>query len=127
MQCDCRHGVHIRLRDIFDHNWNVVVPSSDSFIVGCCYEPPVLVHEGDSVDRTQMLIVFLRDLPRVHVILLKSAGCRDVSFNIHLDNFLVHHTCQEDVLFVFVWMEPENMCHLSIGEVLETLSSFCVP
>jgi len=128
VQCDGRHGVHIRLCDVFDHDRNVEVPGSDRFVIGRRHKPSVLVHKGDGIDRSQMLIIFLRDFPRVYIILLKLAGLLCiVKLSPHLDDFLVHHAGQENVLLVVVWMESEDMGHFPIGEVFQALACFCVP
>lgn len=69
MQSDGRHGVHVRLGYVLDHHWDIEIPCSDSLIVGRRHKPPILVDECDGVYRSEMLIVFLRNLARVYVIL----------------------------------------------------------
>ena len=55
--------------DILDYNWDIEIPGPYSFIIGGCYKSSILIHESDCVDGTQMLVIFLRDLTRVHVVL----------------------------------------------------------
>ena len=69
MQSYGRHRVHERLGDVLDDNWDVVVPSTYSFVIGGCDKTSIFVNKGDSVDWTEMLIVFLSDFSRIHVIL----------------------------------------------------------
>ena len=59
----------MRLCNVFDYDWYVEIPGSYSLVIGCCYKSAILIHKSDSVDGTQMLVVFLRDFSRVHVIL----------------------------------------------------------
>ena len=61
--------MHVRFSNVFDHYRNVEIPCSDRLVVGRCNEPPVFVNEGDCVDRTKMLVVFLNNFTRVNVIL----------------------------------------------------------
>jgi hypothetical protein len=44
-----------------------------------------------------------------------------------LDNLLVHHTGQENMLLIFVGMEAHYVCHLAVREILYALASFCIP
>ena len=72
MNRDCGHRVHVRLCDILDDNRDVEVPGSDGLVIGCRDETPVLIDEGNRVHRTKVLVVFLRNLPRIHVVLTYS-------------------------------------------------------
>ena len=45
----------------------------------------------------------------------------------YLDDLLVGHTGQEDVLLVLVGMEPDNVWDLAVTEPLQTLSGLRVP
>ena len=65
--------MHVRLGDVLDHNRNVVVPRADSLVVGGGYESTILIYKRDGVHWAQVLIVFLDNLPRIHVILY--VGC----------------------------------------------------
>jgi len=69
VECHRWHGMHVRFGNVLDHHRNVKVPSSDCFIVRSRHKPPVFIYEGNSINRSKMLIVFLRDLARVHIIL----------------------------------------------------------
>lgn len=69
MECYGGHRVHVRLSDVFDHYGYVEIPCPDRFIIRCCHESSIFVHKGDRVDRSKMLIVFLSDVSRVHVVL----------------------------------------------------------
>lgn len=59
----------MRFGNVFDNHRNVVVPSADGLVVRSCHESPILIHECDRVHGTKMLVVFLCDLTRVHVVL----------------------------------------------------------
>ena len=61
--------MHVWLRNILDHNRNVEIPSADRLIVRRGHKAPVFVNECDGVDRTKMLVVFLRYFARVDVVL----------------------------------------------------------
>ena len=69
MNGHCGHRVHIRLGDVFDGDRNVEIPGPNGFVIRRGDEPPILIHEGDCVDRPQMLIVLLRDLSCPYVVL----------------------------------------------------------
>lgn len=69
MECHRGHRVHVRLGDILDNDWNIIVPTSDSFIVRCRDESSIVVHEGNGVDWPKMLIIGLHDLMGSQVIL----------------------------------------------------------
>ena len=44
-----------------------------------------------------------------------------------MDDILVRHTSEEDVLFVFVRMELDNVGDLTVAEPLDALACLCVP
>lgn len=69
MEGDTGHRVHVRLGDVLDDYWDIVVPCTDRLIVRSSHESPVLVYECDGVDRSKMLVVFLDDFGSVHIIL----------------------------------------------------------
>ena len=59
----------MRLSDVLDDYGDVKVPGPDRLVVGGCYETSVLVDEGNRVDGSEVLVVFLRNFAGVHVIL----------------------------------------------------------
>lgn len=61
--------MHIRFGDVLDHNRDIIVPCTDRLIVRRRDETSVVVDESNRVDRSQMLVVFLRDFGGVHVVL----------------------------------------------------------
>lgn len=69
-----------------------------------------LVAESNSVDRAQMMIVFLDQLSAPSVV---------------LDNLLVGHTRQK--LMGCAWINADNMRRLSSGEFVEAFSCLCIP
>ena len=71
--------MHIGFGNVLDDDRNVKVPSPYCFVVRCCNEPPILVDECNSVDRPKMLVVFLGDISRVHVILENDKSSDDNS------------------------------------------------
>ena len=64
-----RHGVHVWFGDVLDNDGDIVVPSSNGFIVRGRDESTVVVDEGDGVDGSEMLVVLLDDLIGVDVVL----------------------------------------------------------
>jgi hypothetical protein len=68
---DSRHRVHGRLRDVLDHDGNVVVPNSDRLVVRRGDESTVVVDKVDRVDGSEVLVVLLRDVARGHIVLLE--------------------------------------------------------
>ena len=69
-----------------------------------------LVAEGDSIDGTQVVIVFLHHLSTPSVV---------------LQDLLVAHTRKE--LVWCAWIDAHNMRRLSSCELVQALSSFCIP
>jgi hypothetical protein len=69
MNGHCGHRVHVWLRDVFDRDRDVEIPSANRLVIRSRDEPPILVHESDCVDRSQVLVVLLRDLSRSYVVL----------------------------------------------------------
>ena len=69
MNGHCGHRVHIRLGDVFDCHGDVEIPGANGLVIRCGDEPPILIHEGDCVNRPQMLIVLLRDFSCPYVVL----------------------------------------------------------
>ena len=125
--------MHVRLCDVLDYNRDVEVPSSDGLVVRRGYEPPIIVHKRDCVHRPEMLVVFLRDLPRVHIVLMNTSSGTSADVNYctrmcpHLDDLLVGHTRQENVLLVFVRMESHDVRDFSIAEPLQASTGLGVP
>lgn len=56
------HRVHVRFSNVLDDDGDIVVPSTDRFIVRGSHETSILIHERDRIDRTQMLVVRLYNL-----------------------------------------------------------------
>ena len=69
MKRNSRHGVHVRLGNVLDNDGNIELPCTDRLVVRSRDESAVVVDEGDSIDRSKMLVVLLRDIARVHVVL----------------------------------------------------------
>ena len=61
--------MHVGFCDVFDDDRDIIVPSTDCFVIRSSNEPSVLVDECDRVDGAEMLVVFLYDLARVDVVL----------------------------------------------------------
>lgn len=62
--------MHVRFRNVLDDNGDIVIPSTYRFIVRGRHETPIIIHERDSVDRTQVLVVGLDNLSLSQIILL---------------------------------------------------------
>jgi hypothetical protein len=117
--------VHVRLGDILDDNWNIIVPTSDGLIVRCRDESSIVVHECNGVDWPKMLIIGLHDLMSSQVIL--NLGQLHRLKQTYLDDLLVLHTREKDVLLVSVWVEFDNIWYLAIRERLYAFSGFGIP
>ncbi len=61
--------MHVWLSDVLDNDRDVKVPCAYRFIIRSRDESSVLVDEGDSIDGAEMLIVFLGNVTRIHIIL----------------------------------------------------------
>lgn len=66
--------MHVGFGDVLDHDWDIEIPGPYSFVIGRGNKSPILIHESDSVDGTQVLVILLRDFPRVHVVLGVGGG-----------------------------------------------------
>lgn len=80
-----RHGVHVGLSDVLDHDRDIVVPRSDRLVVRGRDEPAVVVDEGDRVDGSEMLVVLLRDLVGVGVVLQARVKKRRGESELHVE------------------------------------------
>ena len=69
MQRDCWHGMHVRLCNVLDDDGDIEIPCSNRLVVGSGHESAILVHKGDRIDRSQMLVIFLRYLTGIDVVL----------------------------------------------------------
>lgn len=129
VQSDRRHGVHVRLGDVLDNHRNVIVPASDGFIIRSGDKSSVLIHERDGVYRAKMLIVSLHNLTLSQVILKKLLG-GDLPLqqtDTYLDNFLILHTGQENILLISIRIKFDDIRDLAIRERLDTLARLCIP
>lgn len=105
-------GVHVRFRDEFDGNGDVVLPDTDGFVVGRRNKTTVVVHKGDRVDGSQMVVVVLRALP---------GAC------VELNNLLVGHTSQKLVRMLRIGVEADNVRYLARRESADALAVLRVP
>lgn len=53
-------GVHVRFRDEFYGDGDVVFPCAEGLVVGGCDEAAVLIDESYSIYGPEMVVVFLR-------------------------------------------------------------------
>lgn len=129
MEGDCRHRVHMGLSDVLDDNWDIEIPGPNGLVVRCCYKPAVFINEGDSVHRSQVLVVFLRYFSRVYVVLIaRSAGrLRNYRQGTHLNDLFVGHSGKEDVLLIFIGVEPNHVRDFAVAKPLNALASFRIP
>lgn len=120
----------MRFCDVLYHDRNIVIPSTDGLIVRRRDKPSVLVHKSDSIDRTQMLVILLGYLPRIHVILhgrIQWSIEPETRSRTYLNNLLIRHTSEEYVLFVLIRMEAHNVGSLAVTESLKTLAGLSIP
>ena len=61
--------MHVGFCNVFDDDRDIIVPSTDRFVIRSSDEPSILVDKCDRVDGAEMLVVFLYDLARVDVVL----------------------------------------------------------
>ena len=128
MECHGGHGMHVGFRNVLDHDRYVIVPRPDRLIVRGGHEATVFVDERDRVHRPQVLVVLLRDLARVHVILAASGEHRlRGTEETDLDDLLVRHAGEKDVLLVVVGVEAHDIGGLAIAEAVEALAGLGVP
>ena len=84
--------MHERFGDVFDDNRDVKVPCTYSLVVRRRGEPSILIDESDRIHRSQMLVIFLRDLTSVYVVLtnegVKTEGEEEIRSK-YLDDLLV--------------------------------------
>lgn len=105
--------MHAGLGDIFDDDRNVKLPDTHRLVVRCTDEASVLVDKGNRVDRAQMLVVLLNDVPRVGVKLV---------------DFLVGTSSEENMLLVRVRVEADTVRDLVVGrESRNAFARFRVP
>lgn len=69
MEGDCWHRMHVRFSNVLDHDGDIEVPCPYGLVIRRRDKATVFINEGDSVHRPQMLVVFLGNLTRVHIIL----------------------------------------------------------
>lgn len=69
---DRGHRVHVWFGNVFDHDGNIVIPTTYRLVVRSGYETSILVYERNRVDGSQVLIICLDDLIRTQVVLLIS-------------------------------------------------------
>jgi hypothetical protein len=118
------------LRDVLDHDRDIIIPCSDGLIVRRRYKPTIFVDKRDRVDRAQVLIIFLGDLSRVHVILVAASITSIIDQDrrkTNLNYLFVRHTSEENMLFVFVRVEAHDIGSLAITKPLETLAGLSIP
>lgn len=61
--------MHVRFGYVFDDDGNIPVPRPDRLVIRSRHEPAILIYEGDRVDSTEVLVVFLGDLAGGDVVL----------------------------------------------------------
>ena len=78
-----------------------------------------------------MLVVLLRDLSRIDVVLNGSTWSAESTFIAHattyLNDLFVGHSGEEDILLIFVGMEPNDVRDLSVAKPFEALTCLRVP
>jgi Na+-transporting NADH:ubiquinone oxidoreductase subunit NqrB len=76
-----------------------------------------------------MLVVFLGYFPGIHVILNNYRQYVYIAARkqTYLNNLFIRHTSEENILFILVWMESNDVRYLPVAEALEALAGFRVP
>lgn len=123
--------MHVWFSDILDDHRYIKVPSPYCFVVRGGDEAAVFINESNGVDRTQVLIVFLCNVAGVHIVLqqydmfgrLKTRQKTETNLN----NLLIRHTSEENVLFILIWVEPDDIRNLPITKAFDTLAGFSIP
>jgi len=124
--------MHVGFRDIFDHHGNIIIPCAYGLVVRGSNKPSVFIHEGDGINRAQVLVVLLCDFTGVHVILqggVNSAAapvCKSKTWTC-LDDLLVGHARQKYVLLVFIRVESDDVWDFAIAKTFQALASLGVP
>jgi len=90
MESHSWHRVHVWFGNVLDDYGDVEIPRADRLIVRSGHKAPIFVNECDSIDRSKMLIVFLRDFARVDVVLCTVSVLGGKKSEVtHLDDLLV--------------------------------------
>ena len=78
-----------------------------------------------------MLVVLLRDLSRIDVVLNCGTWSAESTFRAHattyLNDLFVGHSGEEDILLIFVGMEPDDVRDLSVTEPFQALACLRIP
>lgn len=82
--------MHIWLTDMFRNNRNSKLPYVDLLVIRSRHKTTAVFDESDSIDASKMLFVLLDGFLLINVI---------------LEDLLVRAACEEDVLFIIVWVE----------------------
>ena len=132
MQGDGWHGMHVRFSNVLDYDRYIIVPCPDRFIVRSGDKPTIFIDKRNCVDWSQVLVVFLGDVARIHIVLTAASRLASVvrkqgGNGAYLDNLFVRHTSEEDVLFVIVGVEADDVWRLAVTEPLEALTGLGVP
>ena len=121
--------MHIGLCDVLDDDGNIVVPPSNRLVIRCRQEPSIVIDPGNCVDRAQMLVVLLRDLLLSQIVLNRWIKVSFVHGHTssrqsaaYLNDLLILHTSQEDVLLVFIRVELDTVGDLAVRERLYALT-----
>ena len=43
--------MHVRLGDVFDNDWDIIIPSTNGLIVRRGDKSPILIYKGDGIHR----------------------------------------------------------------------------
>ena len=65
--------MHMGFCNVLDHDGYIIVPRSNSFIIRGSDKPTIFVDERNRVHRSQVLVVFLRNLARLHIVLMATS------------------------------------------------------
>jgi len=108
-----RHRMQAGLLDQLRVDGDSPFPNAHRFVVGRRAKPTVLVEKRDRVDGAQMPVVLLDDLA--------------VATDVPLQDFLIVHTRQEQILLVFVRVELHHVRGDVLCEPLDAFTRFRIP
>ena len=109
---DARHGVHRWVGDILDLHGRAKVPYAQTLIIAARHEASVFVDKGDGVHRSEMLVVFLLEVPGVHI---------------ELHDFLIAHAGEHHILLIVIWVESHAVGYFARREAPDDFARFRVP
>ena len=65
MEGDGWNGMHGGVRNVFDLHRNAVLPHTDGLVIAGSHKAATLIHKGDSVDSSQVIVILLHNAKNI--------------------------------------------------------------